>query len=67
MRGVGDDARLRTGEALRRFALVDDGHTEQGDRDALTRSEQHVHLAGAGVGADLVGEAFEVVGGLAHG
>ena len=64
--GVGDDPGLRTGERDRRLAPVDDRHAQQRDRDALTRGEQHVHLAGGRVARHLVGEPLEVVGGLAH-
>ena len=39
---------------------------QQRHRDALARREQHVHLAAAGLVGDVVGEADEVVGRLAH-
>ena len=65
--GVGDDAGLAAGEAHRGLAEILDGHRQQRHRDALARGEQHVHLAAAGVAGDVVGEADEVVGGLAHG
>ena len=67
MGGVGDDPGLRAGERHRRLALVDDRHAQQRRRDALARGEQHVHLAGRGLAGDVVGEALEVVGRLAHG
>ena len=64
--GVGDDPGLAPGEAHRGLAEVLDRHREQRHRDALARGEQHVHLAAAGPAGDVVGEAHEVVGGLAH-
>ena len=64
--GVGDDPGLRTGERHGRLAAVHDRHAEQRRGDALTGGEQHVHLALGRVGGHVVGEAFEVVGGLAH-
>ena len=39
---------------------------QQRHRDALTRGEQHVHLAAAGMLGHVVGETDEIVGGLAH-
>ena len=65
--GVGDDARLRARERDRRLAAVDDGHAEQRDRDPLARRQEHVHLAGRRAARHVVGQALEVVGGLAHG
>ncbi len=64
--GVGDDPGLRTGERDGRLAAVHDRHTQQRRGDALTGCEQHVHLALGRIGRHVVGEAFEVVGGLAH-
>ena len=64
--GVGDDAGLGSGEAHRGLAEVLDRHREQRHRDALARGEQHVHLPAAGLTGDVVSEADEVVGGLAH-
>ena len=64
--GVGDDPRLRAGERDRRLAAVHDRHAEQRGGDALTGGEQHVHLAFGRVRGHVVGEALEVVGGLAH-
>ena len=66
--GVGEDPGLRAGERHRRHAERLDGHAQQRHRDPLARGEQHVHLAaGRARRADVVGEADEVVGGLAHG
>ena len=65
--GVGDDPRLRTGEADRLDSLVADGHGEEGHGDALAGGEQHVHLARMIVGAHLAGHLDELVRGVAHG
>ncbi len=65
--GVGDDAGLAAGEADRGLAEIFDGHRQQRHRDPLARRQQHVHLAAAGLAGDVVGEAHEIVGGLAHG
>ena len=64
--GVGDDPGLRSGERHRGHAEVLDRHAQQRHRDALARGEQHVELAAAGVLGDVVGEAHEIVGRLAH-
>ena len=63
---VGDDPGLRPGERHRGLAAVEDRDAEQRRRDALTGGEQHVHLALRRVGGHVVGQALEVVGGLAH-
>ena len=44
-----------------------DRHAEQRHRDALAGSEEHVHLPAAGRVGDVVRQANQVVGGLAHG
>ena len=64
---VGDDPGLRTGEGDRRDAELLDRHAQQRHRDALTRGEQHVHLPARRALRDVVGQADQVVGGLAHG
>ena len=63
---VGDDARLAAGEADRVAAELADGHRQQRHRDALAGGQQHVELAPVGVGRDLLGEAEELVGRVAH-
>ena len=57
---------LRSGERHRRQAEILDGHAQQRHRDALAGGEQHVHLASARRGGDVVRQADEIVGGLAH-
>jgi len=65
--GVGDDSRLAAGEADRGLTEILDRHRQQRHRDPLPGGEQHVHLPAAGAAGDVVGEAHEIVGGLAHG
>jgi hypothetical protein len=67
VQGVGDDARLRTGEGLRGRPQVGDGHGEQRHRDALAGGEQHVELPRRRVRADPLGELDQLVGVVAHG
>ena len=66
MAAGGDHTRLRTGERLGFRAEGADCHRDQRVRDALTRGEQHVHLAGRRRRADLLGEVEQLVGGVAH-
>ena len=62
---VGDDARLRAGEAHRLAAERVDRHGQQRAADALARREQHVELALGRPRRDLVGHRQQLVGGVA--
>ena len=64
---VGDDAGLRSGERHGRDA--DAVQRQRGERDGLLLAggEEHVDLAGAGLGGDLAGELEQVVGHARHG
>ena len=44
-----------------------DGHGHQGDGDLLAGGQQHVHLAGRRLLADLAGQRDQLVGGVAAG
>ena len=65
--GVGDEPGLRPGERLGDLAEIGDGHGDQRHRLALAGGDEHVHLAAWLGGGDVVGEAQELVGLLAHG
>ena len=62
----GDHAGLRPGERSRLRAQRVDGHRDQRVGDALTRGQQHVHLARRRGRAHLPGQIEQVVGGVAH-
>ena len=64
--GVGDDPGLRSRERHRRHAEVLHRHAHERHRDALAGGEQHVELAAVGMLGDVVREAQQVVGRLAH-
>ena len=66
MRGVGDDAGLRSRVARRAASPLVDRDPQERHRDPLSRGEQHVHLARVGVRRDVLRHPSEVVGGLAH-
>ena len=65
VRTVGDDADLGAGEADGLFAERLDGHGHEGDGDLLAGRQQHVHLAGRRMLADLAGQFDELIGGVA--
>jgi hypothetical protein len=65
--GVRDDAGLRAGHGHGLVALGVDRHGQQRDRDLLARGEQHVHLTGGRLVADLARELEQVVGDVTHG
>ena len=62
----GDHAGLRPGERPGLRAQRVDGHRDQRVGDALTRGQQHVHLARRRRRAHLSGQVEQVVGGVAH-
>src|SRR4029079_19426246 len=64
--GVGDDPGLAAGERDRLVAEIVDRHRGQGTGDSLPDGNQHVELTRLRGGRDLVGEANELVGRVAH-
>ena len=65
--GVGDDAGLAAREGGRLDATGTERHAHEGHGDALAGGEQHVEFARRPRRRDVVGQADEVVGELAHG
>ena len=65
--GVGDDPRLRPGEAHRLATQPVHGHGEQRAAYALAGRQQDVELAGRRLRRDLAGLPHEIVGGVAAG
>jgi hypothetical protein len=63
---VGEDAHLAAGVAAGLDAELLEGHAQQTDGDLFAGGDHHVELAGAGIGADFLGQGDQAVGLAAH-
>ena len=66
VRGVGDHARLGSGERARLQAEGGDRHGQQRHRDPLTGGQQHVELTRGRQRAHLAGQVHQLIGRVTH-
>ena len=64
--GIGEEARLLTGERVGAVARRMNRHREQAHRDALARGHEHVHFTLGRIGIDAHRLIDEVIGRVAH-